>query len=90
MRFLQADYTVPLVGEDEAFDLLISLHAGLVWAHCQRYLRRAEYRLDDAGLDGYLVPKQPKAANADLIRRSGRGIAYSRSGVRLPVPTDLS
>ena len=37
-----------------------------------------DYRLDTRDLDTYLVPKKPAAADADLIRSSGRGIAYTR------------
>ncbi|WP_438855679.1 hypothetical protein [Agromyces sp. M3QZ16-3] len=40
--------------------------------------RDDRYRLDTRGLDGYLVPRNPAAADRDLIRRSGRGIAYTR------------
>lgn len=40
--------------------------------------RGDRYRLDTADLARYLVPKKPDAADADLIRRSGRGIAYTR------------
>ncbi|WP_205719910.1 class I SAM-dependent methyltransferase [Agromyces luteolus] len=41
--------------------------------------RGDRYRLDARSLDGYLVPKKPAAADPDLIRRTGRGIAYTRS-----------
>ena len=36
------------------------------------------YRLDTEGLEGYLQPKRPETADPDLIRRAGRGIAYTR------------
>ena len=36
------------------------------------------YRLDSRELDTHLVPKKPAAADPDLVRRSGRGIAYTR------------
>ncbi len=41
--------------------------------------RGDDYRLDREALDTYLVPKKPAAADPDLIRRTGRGIAYTRS-----------
>lgn len=40
--------------------------------------RGDRYRLDTDGLDEYLIPKKPEAADADLIRQSGRGIAYTK------------
>ncbi len=40
--------------------------------------RGDRYRLDENDLGRYLVPKKPAAADPDLIRRSGRGIAYTR------------
>lgn len=40
--------------------------------------RDGRYRLDRDTLDRYLVPTTPAAADADLIRASGRGIAYTR------------
>lgn len=41
--------------------------------------RDGAYHLDTRSLDSYLVPKRPAAADADAIRRLGRGIAYTRS-----------
>lgn len=41
--------------------------------------RDGTYRLDAERLDAYLVPKRPEAADPDEIRRTGRGIAYTRS-----------
>lgn len=38
-----------------------------------------EYRVDSTALDSYLIPRKPEAADADLIRHSGRGIAYTQS-----------
>ena len=38
-----------------------------------------DYRLDREALDTYLVPKKPAAAEPDLIRDSGRGLAYTRT-----------
>lgn len=38
--------------------------------------RSGTYRMDRENLDTYLVPK--KLADADAIRRSGRGISYTR------------
>ncbi len=37
--FLAADYTEELDLPDESFDLLVSLYAGFISAHCTRYLR---------------------------------------------------
>ncbi|MEZ5184266.1 MAG: class I SAM-dependent methyltransferase [Candidatus Nanopelagicales bacterium] len=36
-------------------------------------------RLITDRLDGYLIPKRPASADPELIRRAGRGIAYTRS-----------
>lgn len=36
------------------------------------------FRLDRDGLDDYLIPKSPKAADPDRIRSAGRGIAYTQ------------
>ncbi len=41
--------------------------------------RGDEYRLDHNALDSYLTPKKPISADPRLIRRSGRGIAYTRT-----------
>lgn len=40
--------------------------------------RADRYRLVTESLDRYLVPKSPAKADPDLIRASGRGIAYTR------------
>lgn len=40
--------------------------------------RDGRYWLDDSDLDTYLIPKKPKAADSSLIRRAGRGIAYTK------------
>ncbi len=37
------------------------------------------YHLDVDGLDHYLIPKRPEAADPDKIRASGRGIAYTKA-----------
>jgi hypothetical protein len=111
VRFLAADYTVPLDVPDDSMDLLISLFAGPVWDHARRYLRRGgwllantshgdaslaaldpslrlaavvqlrggRYRIVVDGLEEYLIPKRSEAADADRIRTSGRGIAYTRT-----------
>ena len=39
--------------------------------------RDGRYRVATDRLDRYLVPKHPEAADADRIRASGRGIAYT-------------
>ncbi len=36
------------------------------------------YRITTDELEEYLVPKRPSAADSDVIRQSGRGIAYTR------------
>ena len=41
--------------------------------------REERYRLDRDDLGDYLIPKKPAAADGELIRASGRGIAYTRS-----------
>jgi len=40
--------------------------------------RDGRYRMDRDDLDRYLVPQKPQQADADLIRASGRGIAYTK------------
>lgn len=41
--------------------------------------RGDRYSLDEEGLETYLVPKRPEAADPDRIRGSGRGIGYTRT-----------
>lgn len=41
--------------------------------------RDGRYRVNVDRLEGYLVPKRPESADPEQIRRSGRGIAYTRS-----------
>lgn len=41
--------------------------------------RDSQYRLDTRDPGQYLIPKNPAAADPDLIRASGRGIAYTRT-----------
>lgn len=41
--------------------------------------RSGRYTVSDRNLESYLVPKRPTEITPDLIRRSGRGIAYTRS-----------
>lgn len=41
--------------------------------------RGNDYRLDREALHTYLVPKKPTSADPDLIRRTGRGITYTRT-----------
>ncbi len=41
--------------------------------------RDHRYRVDTDRLEDYLIPKRPETADAQLIRRSGRGIAYTRT-----------
>lgn len=40
--------------------------------------RADKYRLVTDGLDEYLVPRRPEAADAERIRAQGRGIAYTK------------
>jgi hypothetical protein len=40
--------------------------------------RDGRYRLDTEDLERYLVPRRAAAADAEAIRRSGRGIAYTK------------
>ncbi len=37
------------------------------------------YRIDRQGLDRHLIPRKPEAAGAGLVRRTGRGIAYTQT-----------
>jgi len=41
--------------------------------------REGRYRLLVDGVEEYLVPKRPESADADRIRASGRGIAYTQT-----------
>jgi SAM-dependent methyltransferase len=43
------------------------------------HLRAGHYRLDTENLGRYLVPKNPAAVDPEAVRRSGRGIAYTRT-----------
>ena len=38
-----------------------------------------QYRVTTDGLERYLIPKRPETADADRIRSTGRGIAYTRT-----------
>ncbi len=40
--------------------------------------RAGRYRLDADALERYLVPKNPRAADATTVRSTGRGVAYTR------------
>ena len=109
-HFLARDYTDELPLADAAYDLLVSLYAGLISEHCTQHLRigglllansshgdvamahldgRYElagvverdgegYRVRTDGLDRHLVPKkQGLDVTPELIRSTGRGIAYT-------------
>lgn len=43
--------------------------------------RAGEYSVSRDDLDSYLIPKNPQDATVEHIRRTGRGIAYTRSAV---------
>lgn len=43
------------------------------------HYRDSSYRLSTDRLEEYLVPKKPDTADPEQIRRTGRGIAYTRS-----------
>ncbi len=57
-----------LAGLDPALQLVAAVHQ-----------RDGRYRLDTEALDSYLLPKRPATADPELIRRQGRGIAYTRT-----------
>jgi len=38
-----------------------------------------DYRVDNADLDTYLLPKKPQPITVDSLHQSGRGVAYTRS-----------
>lgn len=57
-----------LAALDPRLELLAAVHQ-----------RGDHYRVDSGTLDSYLTPKKPTAADPDAIRRSGRGIAYTRT-----------
>jgi len=56
-----------LAALDESLELVAAVHQ-----------RADRYRLLTHELGEYLIPKRPETADADLIRSSGRGIAYTR------------
>ena len=73
VRFLHADYRDELGLDPESFDLLVSLYAGFVSAHCTRYLR----------IGGTLLvnPSHGDAALASIDPRYRLGgVVLSRSG----------
>lgn len=37
------------------------------------------YRVSDTNLDSFMIPKKPQTVTAEGIKRSGRGIAYTKS-----------
>lgn len=41
--------------------------------------RSGRYTVTDRDLGGYLIPKRPTTVTAELLRDTGRGIAYTRS-----------
>lgn len=41
--------------------------------------RSGDYTVSDRDLDGYLIPKRPTEVTEDMLRRTGRGVAYTRS-----------
>jgi hypothetical protein len=41
--------------------------------------RSGRYTITERDLDGYLIPKRPATVTAELLRETGRGIAYTRS-----------
>ena len=43
------------------------------------HARGGHYRVTTDRLEEYLVPRRPEMADADRIRSSGRGIAYTRT-----------
>lgn len=59
---------VALASLDERYELIGAVEA-----------RAGDYRVTADGLDRFLVPKKPAQLSAEMIRNSGRGIAYTRS-----------
>ena len=43
--------------------------------------RNGRYHMVTDQLDRYLIPKRPQRADADQIRASGRGIAYTHTAL---------
>ncbi len=41
--------------------------------------RSGHYSVTTHNLEGYLVPRQRTELTADMVRRTGRGIAYTKS-----------
>ena len=38
-----------------------------------------QYRISDGNLDSFMIPKKPQVITLESIRKSGRGIAYTKS-----------
>ena len=57
-----------LAALDPSWELVAAVHK-----------RGDRYRPDTDRLEEYLIPKRPETANADHIRATGRGIAYTRT-----------
>lgn len=56
---------------------LAALDSGLELVGVVRQ-RDGRYRVDIENLDSYLIPKDPAKADAEQIRRNGRGVAYTK------------
>ena len=51
----------------------------LIQAVAVEHLKGRRLFVGTTNLDGFLIPRKPAAADPDEIRRSGRGIAYTKS-----------
>ncbi len=71
--FIHADYTSDLDLEDESFDLLVSLYAGLISEHCTQYLKRGGHLfVNPSHGDVAMASIDPRYELAAVVR-SGSG-----------------
>ncbi|WP_226963660.1 hypothetical protein [Nostocoides sp. F2B08] len=90
VRFIGADYTVPLDLPHAHVDLLISLYAGPVWEHCGRHLRPGGWLLANASHgDASLAALDPRLRLVAAVHhRHGRYQFVTHGLDRYLVPKD--
>jgi len=73
VRFIHGDYSDELNLDDESFDLVISLYAGLISEHCIRYLRTGGHLLVNSSHgDAAMASINPRYQLTAVVRsRSG-------------------
>lgn len=72
VNFLPADYTTALGLAEAHFDLLISLYAGPLWDHCQRYLKpRGLFLANTSHGDASLAALDPRLELVAAVHHRG-------------------